>query len=236
MRTILTWGLGRLLSKLERLALTVMLMAGNLFGCLMLMNKIITFCVNICGCCGISSTMSWKEALCWACCSTCTLAARARKGFQSPSSLAPSAPPHPTSPPSALLSAGTGGSAPEGTSVKPFSLNRWRARKSKKKASAPPPSLLPGSTEESRSGHLLPIPGGSAPSHAAPKSAKELAPDLVHLAPQGISSRPPAPKRSSSAPRSRPRSRREEEVEVLLPANNILDGYRQMARALYRKP
>ena len=137
---------------------------------------------------------------------------------------------------SALLSVGTGGSAPEGTSVKPFSLNRWRARKSKKKASAPPPSLLPGSTEESRSGHLLPIPGGSAPSHAAPKSAKELAPDLVHLAPQGISSRPPAPKRSSSAPRSCPRSRREEEVEVLLPANNILDGYRQVARALYRKP
>ena len=211
-------------------------MVGNLFGCLMLMNKIITFCVHIGGCCGISSTLSWKETLCWACCSSCTLASRAPKRFQSSSSPAPSAPPQPASLPSALRSMGARGVNPEGSSVKPPSENRWRLRRNRKKASAPPPPFLPGSTEESRSGHLNSLSGGADPSLSAPKPAKEPTPDPSHLAPKRTSSRPPAPKRSSSAPHSRPRSRRYEEVEILLPANQILDGYRQVAKALYRKP
>ena len=120
--SMFTWGLGRLLSKVERLALTLVLMAGNLFGCMMLLNKLITFFVHIGGCFGVDSTLPWREALGWAFCSSCSLAARARKGFQSsPSAL--SAPPHSATLLSSIQPTGAGGARAEGPSVKPTSEN-----------------------------------------------------------------------------------------------------------------
>ena len=233
MQGIITWGLGRILTEFEHLALKIILVAGNFYGCMMLINKLISICIHLFGCCGASSTQSWREDLFWACCSMCTLAAKARKGFQRPSFTTPSAPPLPLLP-SAPPAEGDGGSDLGGAPSKPFSLNKWKTKRNRKKATAPPLPLPPGLTEESRSGHLPPLPGEVAPLLAAPQSGKELAPGSGHLPPKRTSSRPPAPRRLSSAPRSRSRSCREE-AEVLLPSINILDGYREVAKVFYRK-
>ena len=120
-----------------------------------------------------------------------------------------------------------------GPTSKPF-LNKWRTKRNRKKSQAP---MAPGSTEESRTGHLRPLPGAAAPLLSPSEPKRGSAPGFRGLPPVKTPSHPPARRRSSSAPR---KSSRQEEVEILLPSNlpsnDILDGYRDVAKVFFKRP
>ena len=211
------WGLGRLLTKFKFLALSIMLTAGNLYGCVMLLNKLISTCIHICGCCGSSSAQSWKEVICWDFCPTCTLAAKARKRFQHSSSTTPPTPPPPQ--PSAPPTEGDVGGAPESVPDRQFSpLNKWKNRKNRKKLATPPaPTSIPGSRRDPC--EAVPLLQPVTPPSTAPGAKKGSEQETGHSSATRTSSRPPAPRRSQSTPR-RTYSRREEA---------------EVAKVLYRK-
>ena len=182
----------------------------------MMVNKLISICSHLLGCCGAGSSQTWQEACQWAICPTVKLAATARSGFQSSPPLAPSAPPPPDVDPLDFQVGGV--EAPVGSTSKPF-LNKWKMKRNRKKSQAP---VAPGLTEQSRTGHLRPTPGAVAP-------LRPPVTGLRGLPPVKTPAHPPSKRRSSSTPR---KSSRQEEVEILLPAhipsNDILDSYRDV--------
>ena len=206
--------MGRVLSSMEQFVLTLLLMLGNIYAVVLLITKVCSMLAHLLGCVGAGSQQTWQDAVCWACCGPLKLAATARKGFQ-----VPSPPPAPSAP---LLdhdaqeggAGGAAGSPPSDPASKPFM--KWKSsKKSKRKAQAP---AAPGSSEESRTGHLKPRPGSTAPPPPLAEPRKRTAPDPLRLPPVKASVQPPTRGRSVSAPR---RSSRQEEVEILLPADEL---------------
>ena len=207
--------LGRVLSSMEQFVLTIILMARNPCAVCMLINKLFSIFAHLLGCVGAGSTQSWQDACLWACCGTMKLAATARKGFHaSPPPPTPSAPP--LMDPGLLdpQAGGVGGDAPVEPASKPF-LNKWKARRARKKSQAPP---TPGSTEESRTGHLRPLPRAAVPllPHSEPR--RRPAPGPFSLPPVKAPSQPAVSRRSASTPR---KSSRQEEVKILLPSSDL---------------
>ena len=93
---------------------------------------------------------------------------------------------------------------------------KWKSsKKSKRKAQAP---AAPGSFEESRTGHQKPRPGPTAPPPPLAEPRKRPALDPLRLPPVKAPAQPSTWGRSASAPR---RTSRQEEVEILLPAEDL---------------
>ena len=93
---------------------------------------------------------------------------------------------------------------------------KWRSKKSWKKVQAP---AAPGSSEESRTGHLKPRPGPTASPPPPAEPRKRPAPGPLRLPPVKAPAPQPSTRgRSASAPR---RTSRQEEVEILLPPDDL---------------
>ena len=206
--------LGRVLSSMEQFVLTLLLMLGNIYAVILLITKVCSILAHLLGCVGAGSQQTWQDACLWACCGPMKLAVTARKGFQ-----VSSPPPVPSAP---LMdhdaqeggAGGVAGGPPSDSTSKPFM--KWRSKKSWKKVQAP---AAPGSSEESRTGHLKPRPGPTASPPPPAEPRKRPAPGPLRLPPV----KAPAPQpsirgRSASAPR---RTSRQEEVEILLQPDDL---------------
>ena len=62
--------IGRAMSAVEQLILTLCLCAGNLYAVCMLASRLVSMVAHLCGCLGTGSQQTWQEGLQWACCDT----------------------------------------------------------------------------------------------------------------------------------------------------------------------
>ena len=229
-----------MLTSFEKMVVLVLLILGNMYGCILLIHRVLTALFSCWGCCGASSTQSWQKALCWVFCPSCALASEARRGFQQPPNraLQPSRGP-PESEPSATPCPGlfpaeeNVGSLPPNTSGRSFSpMTKWKAgRKNRKRPAAPPVPDTPGSSRDECDPSPLLSGTPPPPSHGVRKSSGQ---EGGRPPVSRTSACPPATRRSHSSPRPSSSSHKEETTEIQLPSSNdILTGYRDLTRILY---